>query len=135
MDKTRHDHVMETLRSVELDDPARIFRSYPHQLSGGLRQRAMIAQAMVCGPELVIADEPTSSLDVTVQAKIMRLLRKLNQERGMTVLLITHDLGMVSHLADTIAVMTDGKIVESGKTADILRAPKHAYTRALIEAY
>ena len=133
--RVRYDHIMDTLRSVEIEDPLRIFRSYPHQLSGGLRQRAMIALAIVCNPQLVIADEPTSSLDVTIQAKIMRLLRKLNCERGMTIILITHDLDMIGHLADEIAVMSEGKIVESGTPANILRAPRHAYTKALLEAY
>ena len=133
--KVRQARVLETLRSVEIDDPARIARSYPHQLSGGLRQRAMIAQAIVCRPVLIIADEPISSLDVATQAKIMALLRKLNQEGGMTILLIAHDLGMVGGWADHAAVMWQGKIVESGAVADVLRRPRHEYTKALIEAY
>ena len=133
--RLRYQRIMETLHSVEIDDPLRIFRSYPHQLSGGLRQRAMIAQSIVCGPKLVIADEPTSSLDVTIQAKIMQLLRKLNKERGMTILLISHELAMVSHLADDIAVLSEGRVVEFAGTSDIVNRPRHAYTKSLIEAY
>jgi ABC-type dipeptide/oligopeptide/nickel transport system ATPase component len=132
---SRREHIISTLKSVELDDSERIYKSYPHELSGGLRQRAMIAQAIICNPKLVIADEPTSSLDVTIQAKVMKLLRKLNKERGMAILLISHDLGLVGHLADEIAVMTEGKIVEQGKTAAILQKPAHHYTKSLIEAY
>jgi len=133
--QVRRQRIIETLHSVEIEDPQRIYGSYPHQLSGGLRQRAMIAQAIVCGPKLVIADEATSSLDVTIQAKIMQLLRKLNKERGMGILLISHDLGMVSHLADEIAVMQEGRIVEYGAAAEIINRPKHGYTKSLIEAY
>ena len=133
--KDRCARMMDVLHSVEIDDPARIARSYPHQLSGGLRQRAMIAQAIACKPRLMIVDEATSSLDVTIQANIMKLLRKLNKETGMGILLISHDLGMVGHWADDIAVIDRGKIVESGCAADVLSKPLHAYTKALIEAY
>ena len=130
----RRQRCLEVFRSVELDDPERIYKSYPHELSGGLRQRAMIAQAMICGPKLIIADEPTSSLDVTIQARIMKLLRRLNQEQGMTIILISHDLAMVSHLASHVAVMHKGKVIEEGKARDILSRPKQAYTQSLIDA-
>ena len=131
----RRKMIIDILRSVEIDDPERIYKSYPHQLSGGLRQRAMIAQAICCKPKLIIADEPTSNLDVTIQAKIMKLLRKLNKEYQMTVLLIAHDLGMVGHLSDEIVVMQEGKIVEYGRSFDVLHHPQHSYTQRLIEAY
>lgn len=131
----RYERTIETLRSVEIVDPERIYKSYTHELSGGLRQRAMIAQAIVCKPDLIIADEPTSSLDVTIQAKIIKLLQKLNQEQGMTIVLISHDIGMVSHLAHDVVVMTEGKIVEEGNAKTIVRDPKHPYTQQLIEAF
>ncbi len=131
----RHDRILETLTLVEIDDAPRIYKSYPHQLSGGLCQRVMIAQAIICKPSLVIADEPTSSLDVIIQAKVMKLLKKLNKKYGMSILLITHDLGMAAHLADDIVVMNQGKIVESGIPGSIMQEPKHIYTKALIEAY
>ncbi len=131
----RRERIMQTLIRVEIDDPQRIAESYPHQLSGGLRQRAMIAQAIACGPSLIIADEPTSSLDVTIQARIMRLLRKLNEEEHMTIVVISHDLGLVGHLADEIAVMSEGRIIESGNAAQILSHPKQAYTKKLLEAF
>ncbi len=125
---------LDVLASVEIDDPQRIYRSYPHQLSGGLRQRAMIAQAIVCGPKLIIADEPTSSLDVTIQARIMTLLRRLNEQRGVGMILISHDLGMLGALAHETAVMSQGQIVEKGAAMHILRHPVHAYTKALVRA-
>lgn len=125
---------LDTLASVEIEDPQRIYRSFAHQLSGGLRQRAMIAQAIVCGPKLIIADEPTSSLDVTIQAKIIKLLRRLNQEQGVGIILISHDLNMLGVLAHETAVMSQGAIVEKAAAADILRRPRHPYTKALIEA-
>ncbi len=131
----RRTRTMDTLHNVEIDDPERIYKSYPHQLSGGLRQRVMIAQAICCNPKLIIADEPTSSLDVTIQARILKLLKKLNQEHGMTIVLIAHDLGLVGHLSDEVAVMTEGKIVEYGAARQILQMPQHAYTKSLIEAY
>ncbi len=133
--KARYERVMDVLKSVEIPDPVRIYNSYPHQLSGGLRQRAMIAQAIVCHPKLIIADEPTSSLDVTVQAKIMALLRKLNKEMQITVILISHDLGMVSHLAEEIAVLRQGKVVETGLVKNIMEHPRHSYTQELLEAF
>ena len=130
----RRQQVLKLLDLVGIPDPKRVAKSYPHQLSGGMRQRAMIAQAIAADPQLVIADEPTSSLDVTLQAKIIELFQKLKKELNLSILLITHDLGMVNHLADQIAVMTNGKIIESGPTAKVLESPQHEYTRELMEA-
>jgi ABC-type dipeptide/oligopeptide/nickel transport system ATPase component len=126
--------ILDLLRMVEIPDPPRVARAYPHQLSGGMRQRAMIAQAIAGDPKLIIADEPTSNLDVTLQARIMEVFRKLRSELGLSVLLITHDLGVVSHLADQVAVMQTGKIVESGPAKAVLENPAQAYTRQLINA-
>lgn len=109
------------------------FRQYPHQLSGGLRQRVMIAMALMCGPELLIADEPTTALDVTIQAQILRLLSELREELGIAIILITHDLGVVARIADQVAVMYAGDIVEQGRATDIFRDPRHPYTRGLID--
>ncbi len=125
---------MELLDLVELPDPRRMARDYPHQLSGGMCQRAMIAQAIAGDPKLIIADEPTSNLDVTLQARIIELFKKLKDELKLSILLITHDLGMVEHMADQVAVMTQGKIVESGLTKEVLSSPKHHYTQELMEA-
>jgi ABC-type dipeptide/oligopeptide/nickel transport system ATPase component len=125
----------ETLRLLDIvgiKDPARVHKSYPHQLSGGMRQRAMIAQAVALKPRLIIADEPTSSLDVTLQARVMELFLKLRTEFNLSVLLITHDLGVVQHMADHVAVMNSGKIVESGSAGEVLKNPKHQYTRELL---
>jgi ABC-type dipeptide/oligopeptide/nickel transport system ATPase component len=132
--RQRRERVMELLDLAGLPEPRRVARTYPHQLSGGMRQRAMIAQAIAAGPKLMIADEPTSSLDVTLQARIMDLFRKLKDELKLSVLLITHDLGMVAHIADEVAVMREGRIVEQGKTQDVLRNPRHPYTRQLMDA-
>jgi peptide/nickel transport system ATP-binding protein len=117
---------------VRLPDPGGMLHRYPHQLSGGQKQRVMIAMAMGCQPDLLIADEPTTALDVTVQRTILTLIRELQQESGMSVLFITHDLGVVSEIADRVAVMYRGEIVESGMTTDILASPQHIYTRALL---
>jgi len=130
----RQKRVLELLDLVELPGPKRVARDYPHQLSGGMRQRAMIAQAIAAGPKLIIADEPTSNLDVTLQARIIELFRKLKDELKLSILLITHDLGMVEHMADHVAVMTQGTIVESGITNEVLSSPKHPYTQELMEA-
>ena len=126
--------VLELLNLVEVPEPRRIAGQYPHQLSGGLRQRAMIAQAIAAQPKLIIADEPTSNLDVTIQAKVMDLFRKLKKEFKLSILLISHDLGMVGHLADQVAVMDRGRIIEWGTTSEILKHPQHEYTNQLIEA-
>ncbi len=131
--RQRRLRILELLNLVGLPDPKRAAANYPHQLSGGMRQRAMIAQAIAAGPKLLIADEPTSNLDVTLQARIMELFRKLKDELKLSILLITHDLGMVSHMADRVAVMTEGKIVEQGMVKDVLKDPQHLYTRTLME--
>ncbi len=120
------------LEVVGIKDPLRVYKSYPHQLSGGMRQRAMIAQAVALKPQLIIADEPTSSLDVTLQARIIELFLKLRSDFNMSVLLITHDLGVVEHMADSVGVISGGKIVEIAATPEILKNPQHPYTRKLL---
>ena len=124
----------QMLTMVELPDPEKAFRSYPHQLSGGQRQRAMIAQSLSCDPKLLIADEPTTALDVTVQAEILDLIRNLKDQLDSAVILITHDMGVVADLADKIAVMQKGVIVEQGTAEQIFSAPQHPYTRSLLES-
>jgi peptide/nickel transport system ATP-binding protein len=128
------ERALELLRMVELPDPLKAFNSYPHQLSGGQRQRAMIAQSISCDPGLLIADEPTTALDVTVQAEILDLLRSLRDRLDSAILLITHDMGVVADLADHIAVMRRGVIVEAGTAHDIFHNPQHEYTKALLDA-
>jgi len=128
------ERAIELLALVELPDPVKAFNSYPHQLSGGQRQRAMIAQSISCDPKLLIADEPTTALDVTVQAEILDLIRSLRDRLGSAVLLITHDMGVVADIADHIAVMRKGEVVEAGPTLEIFRDPKHPYTQALLAA-
>jgi oligopeptide/dipeptide ABC transporter ATP-binding protein len=120
------------LERVRVPDAARRAREYPHQLSGGLRQRAMIALALAAEPELLIADEPTTALDVTVQAEILDLLRDLRGEFNLSILLITHDLGVIAEMAERVAVMYGGRIVEEGSVRDVLKAPAHPYTQALL---
>jgi oligopeptide/dipeptide ABC transporter ATP-binding protein len=119
---------------VGIPDPAARLDAYPHQLSGGLKQRAVIAMALAAGPKLLIADEPTTALDVTIQAQILALLRTLGRELGMAVLLITHDLGVVNELADRVAVMYAGRVVEQGTRAELLGAPRHPYTEGLLRS-
>ena len=126
--------VLELLRLVGIPDPASRLASYPHQLSGGQRQRVMIAMALANDPDLLIADEPTTALDVTIQAQILELLQELQRKLGMAILLITHDLGIVRRVADRICVMTQGEIVETGPTAGIFDQPQHDYTRHLLAA-
>ena len=128
------ERALELLDMVELPDPVKAFNSYPHQLSGGQRQRAMIAQSISCDPKLLIADEPTTALDVTVQAEILELIRSLRDRLDSAILLITHDMGVVADLADNIVVMRKGDIVEAGTVAEVFAAPKHPYTIALLEA-
>ncbi|KQZ31314.1 microcin ABC transporter ATP-binding protein [Mesorhizobium sp. Root552] len=125
---------LDLLKEVGIRDPEKRLSAYPHQLSGGQRQRVMIAMALANEPELLIADEPTTALDVTVQAQILELLAKLKQKNGMSMLFITHDLGIVRKIADRVCVMTKGKIVETGPTAEIFDNPQHAYTRHLLAA-
>ena len=125
---------LETLAQVQLPDPERRAQQYPHELSGGMRQRVMIATALACEPALIIADEPTTALDVTIQAQILALLAELKRTRHLSMVLITHDLGVVAGLADRVAVMCAGRIVECAAVASILRAPAHAYTQSLLQA-
>ena len=122
------------LTQVQLPEPDRHAWQYPHELSGGMRQRVMIAAALACDPALIIADEPTTALDVTVQAQILALLAELKRARQLSLVLITHDLGVVAGLADRVAVMQAGRIVECGSVRNVLRSPTHAYTRALLQA-
>ena len=125
---------LELLDSVHIPDPAKAARAYPHELSGGQRQRAMIAMALALEPVLLIADEPTTALDVTTQAQILQLIKELQERRGTAVLFITHDFGVVAQIADRVAVMQRGELVESGTAADVLNRPVHPYSRALIAA-
>jgi peptide/nickel transport system ATP-binding protein/oligopeptide transport system ATP-binding protein len=126
------DRAIQALRRVRIPSPERRYAEYPHQLSGGMRQRVMIAMALACRPRLLIADEPTTALDVTVQAQILDLLRELQQETGMSVILITHDLGVVAEMADEVAVMYAGRVIERGTAADIFNDPQHPYTIGLL---
>ena len=123
---------IELLRAVGIPNPEQRVDAYAHQLSGGLRQRAVIAMALSCNPDLLIADEPTTALDVTTQAQILELLRDLQEERGMAIMLITHNLGVIAEMADQVVVMYLGLIVERGHVDDIFHAPKHPYTKALL---
>jgi len=132
--RERRAATMEMLRLVGFPDPAKAESTYPFELSGGLRQRAMIAMALVCRPALLIADEPTTALDVTIQAQILQLIKQLQAELGMTVMLITHDLGVVANMADEVVVMYRGQVMESGPIAEIYRDPRHPYLRALMRA-
>jgi peptide/nickel transport system ATP-binding protein len=125
---------IEALRSVGIPTPERRIDEYSFELSGGLRQRAMIAVALSCDPRLLIADEPTTALDVTTQAQILDLLRRIQQERGMAIMLITHNLGVVAEMADDVVVMYLGRVVEQGKVDDIFHDAKHPYTRALLQS-
>jgi microcin C transport system ATP-binding protein len=135
MDEERaRERVLELLRKVGVRDPEKRLGAYPHQLSGGQRQRVMIAMALANEPDLLIADEPTTALDVTIQAQILELLRQLQREMGMAMLLITHDLGIVRKMAERVYIMQGGKIVETGATEEIFTAPKHPYTKHLLAA-
>ncbi|MDO1580608.1 ABC transporter ATP-binding protein [Rhizobium oryzicola] len=131
---TARARVLELLNQVGIREPEKRLKAYPHELSGGQRQRVMIAMALANRPKLLIADEPTTALDVTVQAQILELLKKLQREYGMSILFITHDLGIVRRFADRVCVMTKGKIVESGPVETVFTAPQHAYTRHLLES-
>ena len=124
--------VIRALTEVHINDPARVADQYPHELSGGMQQRAMIAMALACDPKILVADEPTTALDVTIQKEIMDLLARLRRERGMSIILITHNFGIIAHFADKVAVMWKGRIVEQGPVEQIMRTQSHPYTKALI---
>ncbi len=128
------ERALELLELVGLPDPERIYASYPHTLSGGQRQRIMIAMSLINLPKLLVADEPTTALDVTVQAQILELVEKLCRSTGTSVLFITHDLGVVNRICDRVYVMYAGRIVESGKTSDVLLNPQHPYTKGLVRS-
>ena len=128
------ERMLEALRLAGIMDPVRVAAAYPFELSGGLRQRAMIAQAIVCRPKLLIADEPTSSLDVMTQDKILELFKELRRGLGLSVILITHDLGVVRRTADQVVVLSKGAVVEQGDAAEVLSSPKAGYTGLLLEA-
>lgn len=128
------ERAVEELRRVEIPDPGKRARSYPHQLSGGMRQRAMIAIALACRPHILIADEPTTALDVTIQAQILNLMRQLQADIGMSVILITHNLGVVASMADRLAIMYAGRVVEEGSIDDIFADHHHPYTHGLLRS-
>ncbi len=125
---------IEMLRKVGISRPEQIVKQYPHELSGGMRQRVMIAMAMVCKPELLIADEPTTALDVTIQAQILDLMRELQQEEGTAILMITHDLGVVAEMCDRVVVMYAGQVVEETDVRTLFRSPQHPYTQGLLDS-
>ena len=125
---------VELLKLVGIPAPEKRVEEYPHQLSGGMRQRVMIAMALACEPDILIADEPTTALDVTIQAQILDLMRKLQEELGMGIILITHDLGVVAEMCHDVAVMYCGQIIEEAKVEDLFKSPKHPYTKGLLES-
>ncbi|GAA6236926.1 ABC transporter ATP-binding protein [Apilactobacillus micheneri] len=130
----RHERVIYLLSKVGIDNPELIAHEFPHQLSGGMRQRVVIAMAIACEPDLIIADEPTTALDVTIQAQILDLLKKIQSENHCGIILITHDLGVVAETADRVAVMYAGQVVELGDVKQIFNSPKHPYTRSLLRS-
>ncbi len=132
--RAAHQRAVEALDAVRIPNPARASQDYPHQLSGGMRQRVVMAIALACRPPLVIADEPTTALDVTIQAQVLDLLRDLQARFGLALLLITHDFGVIAEVADRVAVMYQGALVEESAVRDILRHPAHEYTRRLLAA-
>ena len=130
----RRAKVLDLATEVRLPDPERLMAAFPHQLSGGQRQRAVIAMALALEPALLIADEPTTALDVATQAQILRLIREIQERRGMAVIFITHDFGVVRDIADRVLVLEKGIVVEQGTADEVLQTPRHAYTRALLAA-
>lgn len=132
--KAVKEKALETIKMVGIPDAERIYKSYPHELSGGMRQRIIIGMALACSPELLLADEPTTALDVTVQAQILDLLKKMKEALSMSILLITHDLGVVAEMADYVVVMHKGEVVEEGPAAEIFKNPEHPYTIGLLKS-
>jgi oligopeptide/dipeptide ABC transporter ATP-binding protein len=132
--RAARERARELLREVRIPDPGSALQAFPHQFSGGMRQRIAIAIALACRPKLLIADEPTTALDVTVQAGILRLLDRLRRENELSVILITHDLGVLSSIADHVSIFYAGRVVESGDREEVLQRPRHPYTRALLDA-
>lgn len=132
--KTRKEKVIQVLEDVELEDPEALLHKYPHELSGGMRQRVMIAAAIICRPSLLIADEPTTALDAVTQESILKLLKKLNQKYQMSILFISHNLRVVNELCTRVLVMKDGSVIEEGETQSVFQNPKMEYTKKLIEA-
>jgi oligopeptide/dipeptide ABC transporter ATP-binding protein len=132
--KDAMDRAVEMMELVGIPSPAQRVRDYPHQLSGGMRQRVMIAMALSCNPKLLIADEPTTALDVTVQAQILELMKELRERLGMAIMLITHDLGVVAEMVDEVVVMYAGRVVERGPVADVFASPQHPYTESLLDS-
>ena len=130
----RYQKAIEMMKEVELPDPERLYRQYPHELSGGMRQRVMIAAAMICNPRILIADEPMTALDVTIQAQIVELLKRMNREKQTSILFISHDLSLVKQLCERVLVMKGGYIVETGLTQEVFAHPKEEYTQRLIAA-
>jgi peptide/nickel transport system ATP-binding protein/oligopeptide transport system ATP-binding protein len=132
--KERRERAIEMLRLVEIPNPEKRVREYPHQLSGGMRQRVMIAMALCCEPDILIADEPTTALDVTIQAQILRLMEELKRKLDTAIVLITHDLGVVAQVCDRVVVMYAGRVIETGTVHDIFHRPRHPYTKALLDS-
>ncbi|MGZ4123780.1 MAG: ABC transporter ATP-binding protein [Tumebacillaceae bacterium] len=132
--KQAHDHAIQMLKRVNIPRPEQVVNEYPHQLSGGMRQRVMIAMAMSCDPELLIADEPTTALDVTIQAQILDLMRELKEKQGTSILLITHDLGVVAEMCDRVIVMYAGQVVETADVLTLFDNPSHPYTQGLMRS-
>ena len=132
--KQAYERAVEMLRLVNVNEPERRMKQYPHEFSGGMRQRVMIAMALACEPDILIADEPTTALDVTIQAQILELMQSLQKELGMAIILITHDLGVVAQMCDEVIVMYAGSVCEKGTADEIFYAPRHAYTRGLLRS-
>jgi len=132
--KQARERALQLLEEVQMREPARVMRAYPHELSGGMRQRVLIAAAFALEPKLVIADEPTTALDVTVQKQILRLIRTMQERHGTGVVFVTHDLGVVAQICDRATLLYMGKVMEQGSVRDLLDRPRHAYTKALMEA-